>query len=166
MSNLPNLPAIIQYDLNDLFVGAFIGSGSFREVYHCWHMPGCVIKLMNQEFESETPGGRGGEFANVTEWQIWNAVKNTRLAKYFAPCVDISPCGQALIMKYAPPIKDWPKKMPNVLDDMRPANLGLYEGKVVAIDYGRHEFFTLAMKHVQMIKPKKKNWRFATVPAK
>ena len=66
---------------------------------------------------------------------ILNIVLN---AKWFAPCVDISPSGHFLIQKKCKPlidIKCLPKNIPGFFTDVHWNNFGMLNGKFVCFDY-------------------------------
>ena len=136
-------------DLVHLFLGKIIGRGSAREVYQCAQDGECVIKV---ELEDES-------FQNVVEWEIWQSVKETKFAKYFAPCVAISSNGIFLVQKKVDDLhkKDFPKKVPHFFSDRKYRNYGLYKGNFVCRDYG-----TMAYRVVDVMKDtkilKKANW--------
>jgi hypothetical protein len=118
---------VIVRDLADLFIGKKIGHGISREVYECRLDKTLVVKI---EIASHS-------FKNVREWEIWDEIKDTNAATYFAPCVAISPCGTILLQKRANavPKHKYPKKVPYFWGDMKYANYGEYKGKFVCIDY-------------------------------
>lgn len=99
-----------------------------RDVYECLQDKECVIK--------HEP--RGDSFQNVLEWEVWNSVKGTKFAKWFAPCIDISGNGLYLIQKKAEmiPESDYPKKIPHFLTDLKFKNFGKIGKQFVCVDYG------------------------------
>lgn len=111
-----------------LMCGKRLGFGVGREVYENRQDPTTVIKF---ELGSQS-------FQNVIEWEVWFTVKDSDYAHWFAPCVDISPCGVILIQKRTEPCRreDLPKRMPAFLTDLKAENFGLIDGKLVAHDYG------------------------------
>jgi hypothetical protein len=80
-----------------------IGGGITRKVYKVKNKPQ-VLKITKQpNFTKNDELGIPFNFnPNKIEWDIWNSVKNTPQGKYFAECIDISVCGQYLLMTYAP----------------------------------------------------------------
>lgn len=120
----------LRNDLFRLVCGEMLGYGVARQVYRCILDPSVVIK-----FES-----RSQSFQNILEWDVWQAIQRTDLAKWFAPCVQIGAAGAVLIMKKTEPIRveELPKRIPNFLTDLKPANWGIYEGRPVVHDYGLH----------------------------
>lgn len=112
----------------NMLLGRFIGSGSYRKVFHSRIDASVVIKV-----ETES-----GHFANIMEWEVWNQVEHSPAGKFFAPCISISPCGIVMIQAKTTPvsIKDLPKKVPGFVSDITPRNWGWYKGRVVCHDYG------------------------------
>jgi hypothetical protein len=58
-----------------------------------------------------------------------------------APCTLISDNGIILLQKRTKPVPDsfkLPRRIPSILDDLKRDNWGLYKGKIVCTDYGRH----------------------------
>ena len=115
-------------DLFRLVVGERIGGGISREVYEFRPNNDLIIK-----FDTNSRS-----FQNVSEWETWGWVRGTRMARWFAPCVQISPCGTVLLQRRCEPLqkKQIPRKLPAFLCDFKPENFGLLEGKVVCLDYG------------------------------
>lgn len=110
--------------------GALLGEGIHRKVFACRLDESLVVKVENdEEYRS---------FANVFEWQNWTDHQfNQSVAKWLAPCTMISPCGLVLIQKRVQPLRESerPEKLPAFLTDVKDANFGLFEGRVVASDY-------------------------------
>lgn len=136
------------HELWALMTGDKLGEGLSREVYD-YLTPECWSDDRNEDGSALYLGDRvshvlkvekdGGLFQNVQEWSVWTMVRNRpALAKWFAPCRCISPCGKYLVMAKCEPLrkKDMPKKLPAFLVDVRPENLGMYQGRIVACDYG------------------------------
>ena len=122
------LPERVKTDLMDMFLGELIGSGESRDVYDCCIDDSIVIKL-------ET---RPGKFQNIKEWMVWEKVKGTKHEKWFTPCEFISANGRVLIQKKSEVInkKDFPKKVPSFLCDLKYENFGWLNGHIVCNDYG------------------------------
>lgn len=122
-------------DFFDLLCGDFIGSGICRSVHRAnagqmgGAFKGCVVKI---------EVSAGDYFQNVLEFNVWQAVRYTKLARWFAPCVAISPCGKVLIQKETKEVSldRYPKKIPGFFTDEKWDNWGLYKGRVVCHDYG------------------------------
>jgi hypothetical protein len=118
-------------DLFGLVTGKYLGAGIAREVYEYGPDPGVVIK-----FEVATQS-----FQNVGEWEVWDRVKDVpNLRRWFAPCIAISPCGCVMLQKRAYPAqpKDYPSRVPMFFTDIKRANWGRIDDKIVCVDYGRH----------------------------
>ena len=109
-----------------LLCGNKLGAGISREVYSSEILEDCVIKIEEN----------AGYFQNIAEWTVWDIVKDTKHAKWFAPCVAISPCGSVLVQKRTTASLKYPKKLPGFLDDTSTANYGTYDGRFVCHDYG------------------------------
>jgi len=129
------------------FVGEFIGRGQFRCVYEFTLDPkNWVVKT---EFADRS-------FANITEWQLWQDVKDTPGAKWFAPCRWISPGGTLLIQARTKPLKDQPAKIPWYFTDRKTENFGTYKSRLVCHDYA----MTLLANPAQLTAPRmvKTSW--------
>lgn len=126
---LPDATRRLTWSLIDLTLGDLLGEGIARKVYACRIAPQYVIKL---EYTQDP------DFQNVAEWEMWHAAP-ARLKKWLAPVYDISTDGKALLMARCDPCPEhmYPKRLPKILDDMHRGNIGLYEGRPVAMDYGR-----------------------------
>jgi hypothetical protein len=115
--------------------GERLGGGMSRDVWSSVLDPSVVIK-----FETDK-----GHFQNVMEWEVWQEVKETKWAKWFAPCVSISGTGSVLIQKRTKVVSNrdkYPVKMPVFLGDFKYSNYGLFKGQMVAHDYGRCRLMT------------------------
>lgn len=128
-----------------VLAGKRIGGGATRRVYELPHNPDMVLKL---EFGEKS-------FCNVAEYDIWSEVKNTPLAKYFAPVVDIDVWGGALLMKRTKPITEEifrrrVTKLPAFMCDLHWGNFGLIGSRVVCHDYGYHRAFSDVVKKLQL----------------
>ncbi len=119
----------VNRDFLRMIAGDILGAGAFRIVFQHEHRKDLVLK-----FEP-----RAHSFHNIAEWDFWHDNKNRKsVARWLAPCAFISPCGAILAMKKTskPQLKDYPKKLPRFLTDLKRKNFGLYKGKLVAHDYG------------------------------
>lgn len=113
-------------DFFELITGDKIGSGISREVYECRLDASIIIK-----FEE---GAKS--FQNIQEWEQWQSWKDVpNVAKWLAPCVDISACGSVLIQKRTKPAKKYPDLLPSFLTDTKRGNFGLFENRLVCHDY-------------------------------
>lgn len=103
-------------------------SGMSREVWSSLVLADCVIKVED----------RRAFFQNVIEWETWQRVKNTSIAKWFAPCRWISPNGSILVMERTRPAadRDYPATMPIFLNDFKRRNYGMIGKRLVCHDYG------------------------------
>jgi hypothetical protein len=114
----------------DLILGDQIGLGMSRNVYNHKQNPDLVIKH---------EVGQG--FQNAIEWRVWESVEHTPMAKWFAPCVSISPNGVFLIQKKVKTLpilnKDkYPKEIPAFFSDTKYTNFGMLGKNFVCFDYG------------------------------
>lgn len=126
----------------DLFVAEQIGRGAYRSVYGVKHDPTLVLKI---EY-------CGGSFHNITEWNVWEAVKDTPVSDWFAPCIEIDAWGSALFQRKVE-VFETEKEfrdavnmtrggvIPSMFDDIRFNNFGLLDGRVVCMDYGLNHAF-------------------------
>lgn len=127
-------------DFLAMYLGEKLGSGIAREVYD--YKPGsiqghdCVVKV---EVDQKC------DFQNVAEYTLWEQA-SPHLRKFLAPVFNISPGGRILIMAKCEPCPKHliPAKFPSVLRDLHEENIGLFDGKPVAMDYGRHIAATMA----------------------
>lgn len=115
-------------DLFNLVSGRQLGTGIARQVFVFKPDPTLVIKFEPDSYS----------FQNIKEWDTWERVRWViGIHKWFAPCVDISPCGTILLQKRVDPLtKPYPVKMPAFLSDFKPENYGKLNGRVVCCDYG------------------------------
>lgn len=138
----------VTIDLHALFLGKRLGGGLSREVFEFVYDSRFVVKV---ETESH--------FQNVTEYTVWEAVKDTEWAKWFAPVKLISPLGTTLIMRRAVQAEDapakakvnFPRMLPDFLADSRMCNWGWLDGRWVMIDYGFTRLLSKGFKRVRMV---------------
>lgn len=122
-----------------LFLGARLGAGVAREVYEYGPAPGAYVVKVETDIEDR-------DFQCIAEWELWNNAP-AALRKWLAPCIALSPCGRALMQARCEPcpIRKVPMKVPTILEaDAHPGNFGLYQGRVVLLDYGRNLALTIA----------------------
>ncbi len=84
-----NLSKADLYDLFGLVAGDKLGYGIHRVVW-AW---GAEYVVKHER--------TAGAFRNVSEMRLWREVRNTPHAKWFAPCLSISPNGQWLVQQRA-----------------------------------------------------------------
>lgn len=122
-------PNMIALDLARMLTGERLGQGISRTVYEWLLIKDAVVK-----FERE------GWHQNVIEWETWERIEHTELARWFAPCLDISPCGRVLIQGRTKPVPaaKYPEKVPSFFTDLKRENWGIYKGRPVCHDYGIH----------------------------
>lgn len=144
---------LIENEFYSLFADREIGSGMSRIVFANKLDKTSVLKVEN----------RTGFFQNIHEWDMWKAVEyNEHCNKWFAPCIAISACGCLLMMKRVKPItKDqMPEKMPSFFTDYKVQNFGLYEGRVVACDYGNFSNFHFGNVKPRLVKTSEHIWSY------
>lgn len=115
-------------DLMRLCLGDKIGEGQYRVVFDFDLIPDTVIKWDKNGVPS----------CNWNEYNVYNAMKDTKFKKWFAPIVGISPGGEFLLMKKARPITDsdkLPKRLPNFFTDIKRQNFGYIGDQLVCVDY-------------------------------
>jgi hypothetical protein len=125
LNYLAERPFIVQ-DLLRMCCADVIGSGAFRAVFDYGFHKGYVMKVCD------------GSDANVIEHEIWRTVKDMPYAKWFAPCIDLSPCGYFLVQKKTRPIKasdKLPKAIPGFFTDIKKENFGWIGKQLVCHDY-------------------------------
>lgn len=117
-------------DLAGMVLGDLHGFGSTRTIYTHATDPTLMVKV-------ETDAG---SYNNIMEWEAWKSVKDTEFAKWFAPCVEISPAGLVLTMKKCERVsaRGLPRKVPAFFADLKAENWGWYEDRFVCLDYGLH----------------------------
>lgn len=122
-------PNMVAMDLCKMLTGELLGGGASRTVYEWLLIKNAVVKFEIEEW-----------YQNVIEWETWERVQYTEQAKWFAPCLDISPCGRVLIQARTKPMAEhkFPDKVPNFFTDLKRDNWGLYKGRPVCHDYGIH----------------------------
>lgn len=118
----------IPKELFSLMCGKQLGSGSARQVYEFAQDPKYVVKF---EVYSKS-------FQNIKEWELWQSVRDTDYAKWFAPCKDISPCGSILIQARTSHVEHerYPKRIPEFFTDTKFDNYGKIGKQFCCHDYG------------------------------
>lgn len=134
-------------DLKSLLCGEFLGEGVHRKVYVYRPDETLVIKCA-----IEDPTG------NIIESEIWDMVKETSIARWFAPVEAISRCGMYMLQKRVEhrPKEEYPKLVPHFFGDRKYSNYGWLNGKLVACDYVG--FFVASMSHKWSAKMEKAGW--------
>lgn len=124
---------IILDGIADVVIGKQLGKGQTRTAYAYLPDPDkYVIKLQHTEHSSD----------NVLEWEIWHSLRDTKWAKWFAPCVSCSINGMALVQERVTPICDLhyemglvPKRVPFFFTDLKKENFGFIGKQFVCCDY-------------------------------
>jgi hypothetical protein len=114
-------------DLRGLLLGEKLGEGVYRKVSVFRPDKRLVIKVAEED-----------PHPNVIEYRIWEELMDTKVAKWFAPCVAISTCGLFLLQKRVEmhPKSEYPKMVPHFFTDCKYSNFGWLDGKFVCCDYG------------------------------
>lgn len=113
-------------DAFSLLCGSLIGEGQYRKVFNCTFRDDLVVKV--------DQGGRH----NLWEWGNWHLFKDDEaVLPWLCPCHHISAEGRILIMSKASPIRqsEIPAELPSFANDLKYGNLGMFEGRLVIIDY-------------------------------
>lgn len=134
-------------DLQEMLFGELLGIGIHRKVAVFKPDKDLVIKCA-----VECPN------INVLEEEIWMMVQETNIAKWFAPCLDISPCGAFLIQKRVEhrPRKEYPKLVPSFFGDLKYKNYGWIDDQFVCCDYAG--FISTSMHHKWSGRMKRADW--------
>lgn len=115
-------------------IGTRLASGCSRAVYVCKGDPNRIVKVAKK-----SDWDYNDEWANIIEWTIWNAVSNTKYAKYFAQCYELSPDGKYLVQERLSGVGsvkiDKKTKLPEFIGDIHSHNVGLRGNDVVIVDY-------------------------------
>lgn len=137
VDTVDHFKSTLSKDMRDMLLGDSIAYGAHRHVFQHATDETLVVKLEDI----------ARNFYNVHEWHVWERIKGTVHAKWFAPCVHIAPCGTILTMKKALPATadKLPKKIPAFFTDVKAENWGFLNGKPVCIDYGLHLLLEVGM---------------------
>lgn len=129
--------------LVDFVMGGFVGEGCERGVFNFLRTTDTVIKVAPEPS------------ANWLEWEIWNEVKGTIHEKWFAPCLQISPCGCFLTMKKTEPLEvhEYPILIPSYMGDTHSGNWGKINGVAVCHDYANNNIMKRGLNN-RLIKAK------------
>lgn len=140
----------IYEDTFNLMCGELLGSGMHRKVFEFRWRADLVIKV-----EDNVPRWAWRAFSNAHEMRFWEDHQHYEpVARWLAPCEWMSPDGLVLLQKRTDPLPvgyEMPKRVPEFLTDLKRANFGLYEGRLVCVDYA-----TTITK--PSLKPKKAEW--------
>jgi len=121
-------------DAFSLLCGELIGEGSTRRVFECKIRPDLVVKVEEAEYRN---------FANVVEQKLFDDTQHIKkLSQWLAPCEFLSPDGRVLLQKKCDPVPSGfklPEKLPHFLCDLKRENFGIFEGRLVCIDYAIYD---------------------------
>lgn len=118
-------------DAFNLLCGDKLGSGVHRTVYECRIRPDLVVKVESDDQRY---------FANVVEQKFWDEAPE-HVRAWLAPCEYLSPDGRIMLQFRCEPLAhnySLPDRLPRFLDDHKRDNFGLLNGKLVCMDYARH----------------------------
>lgn len=117
---------IVSLELCDFIFGELLGQGISRYVFEYKPDKKWVVKVDVSDRN-----------ANVIEHNIWSEAQYGKLAKYFAPCGEISRCGRIMLQRKCTDASYdlYPKSVPSFFTDLKYGNWGLLNGKVVCFDY-------------------------------
>lgn len=117
-------------DFAGMILGAEIGIGQYRRVWSCELNDERVFKVETGDCD----------FSNVQEWDVWQRIKDTKLARWFAPCYAIGPCGVWLLQHRTTALDPHhlPKRVPAFFTDLKLSNWGRIGDRVVCHDYGNN----------------------------
>ncbi len=141
-SKTMGLSPSVQNEVNGLLFGEHLGSGVYRSVYACLINPKLVIKVED----------KACSFSNIAEWEVWQEIVGTQWERWFAPIWGISASGSVLLQERTQPLKRIPKELPEFMADLKRANFGMLNGRVVAHDYANHKLFVRGLRHAK-VKP-------------
>lgn len=135
---MSTLTDIQSEDLLNLFCGDKLGEGCYRTVFAHQFDAKQVIKKDNMR-----------NFSNVNEFQMWQELEETPLAKWLAPCYGLSGYGVWLLQARTEPLQlaQLPAEVPAIFSDLKLSNWGMFEGRPVCHDYGNTMLYRLARKH-------------------
>jgi hypothetical protein len=139
----------VELDFFRMFCGDLIGTGVARTVYNHAQDPKLVVKIEHY----------ARSFQNIIEWETWKRVEMTEHAKWFAPCVNVSPTGIVLIQKKTAikSTKHYPERIPTFFTDTKYSNYGFLGRQLVCHDYGVHLLMEKGMRKTM----RKADWWFA-----
>lgn len=142
------LDELRQYeDLKALTFGKVLGAGIHRKVgvYE-------LDKTLVLKVATDAPN------INLLENEVWQMVEHTDLAKWFAPCVEVSPSGIFLLQKRIEmrPKSEYPNMIPSFFTDTKYSNYGWIDGKFVCCDYAN--VLSTSMSHKWSARLKKAEW--------
>jgi len=119
---------VLTYEMLDMILGEYLGSGISRAVFVYKPDIRFVIKVEISSYS-----------ANILEWRTWHNFKeDKRISKWLCPIKDISTHGLFLIQKRAKKIEDTsllPLKLPTFLSDIKSDNFGWIGKQLVMVDY-------------------------------
>lgn len=144
---LRDLSATAMAELVHLLVGKRISHGVHRQVFGVHGRDDVVIKIEDAH----------KSFHNVREWETWLEVKDTARAGWFAPCVDISPCGVILMQQRvricgAYDIAQLPRQVPACFNDLKIENWGYLGKELKCVDYSGACNFLVNAKKMRVAK--------------
>lgn len=134
------IPSRWSEEFVEFIVGDKLGEGEHRRVHIFKPDPTKVIKIDYS----------GNHFANISEWNVWSEAVEMGLGKWFAPIHGISENGHFLVMSRTEPCLKLPKRLPNFFSDIKRANFGRLNGRLVAHDYANHSVYARGLSGWEM----------------
>ena len=136
----------VSFETLEWLCGDRLGHGMSREVFRYALDERYVIKFELVEHR----------FQNAAEADVWDAVKHTEFARWFAPVYSISGCGRVMLQRYAAPLAAiaLPAEVPRWFTDLKPSNWGRIGKQPVCVDYGR----TLLVTHGLSRRMRRADW--------
>lgn len=140
---------LITLEMLDMILGKYLGRGIHRKVFEYALNKRYVVKLDDSDVG-----------ANFLEYNVWQHIKYTKYAKWFAPIKSISSNGIILLQEKCSKLESWeyPKKVPAFFTDTHSGNFGKLNGQPVCFDYA----CTLLMEKGMTNEMKKPKWTEGT----
>lgn len=122
-------------------LGEYLGEGFRRIAYNHKDDDGLVIKFLKNLDDDH----------NRIEFENWEMLKNTEKGKWLVPCISLSDDGRFLVQKKVQVLDEAPENIPEwitVLGDYsfggnKSKHWGVYEGRIVLIDYGDKKLWNI-----------------------
>ncbi|WP_322884187.1 hypothetical protein U8C35_06550 [Sinorhizobium medicae] len=134
--------SVLDAELLNLVRGQLIGHGTYRKVYLYLPDTSLVIKEEATDYK----------FDNVTEWEVWRELQNTKYADWLARTLTISPNGTVIMQERTSPVPEamLPKMIPSIFADTKAENWGMVvrNGKklIVCHDYAHSRLINVPKK--------------------
>lgn len=141
----------VQSEGLNVLLGHQLGEGQHRVTYECAFSDEYVVKVETGH----------QSFQNICEWELWKDARDSKWARWFAPCVQISPSGVFLIQRRAEALPEGflPRSIPSFFSDLKPENFGRIGRQVVAVDYGLSYLQQQAFRKARTRRTPRAAWR-------